>query len=123
MPFGSSTNSDPKTIAAIAQTLDNIIEGLERTATGFRTLKSLLPDLERKIAPKLDPKDPANKFEVGGLMKLTPRGVDVCYHLFDIGLRRYAVARAMGISFGAATHRYQTWKKEGGVNRAKRSPG
>ncbi|MEA2861133.1 MAG: hypothetical protein QOC72_3172 [Methylobacteriaceae bacterium] len=121
MPFGSSTSANPETIAAIAQTLENIIEGLERTATGCRTLKSLLPDPERKMAPNLDPKDPANKFEVGGLMKLTPRGVDVCNHLFEIGLSRYAVARAMGISFGAANHRFQTWKKRGGVE--KRSSG
>jgi DNA-binding NarL/FixJ family response regulator len=64
---------------------------------------------------------PANRSsdEVGGLEKLTPRGVEVCYRLFDRGLSRYAVARAMDISFGAATHRQAAWRKAGGVNRTK----
>ena len=68
---------------------------------------------------EFDPKDERNKHEVGGLMKLTPRGVEVCYRLFDQGKTRYSVATLMDISFGAATHRHLSWGKAGGVNREK----
>lgn len=63
-----------------------------------------------------DPKDPRNKLPDG---KLTDRGVEVCYRLFEAGLTRYAVAEAMGISYGAATHRLEAWKKAGAHKRPK----
>jgi hypothetical protein len=48
-----------------------------------------------------------------------PRGIEICCRLFDAGKSRYAVAALMDISFGAATHRLDAWKKLGGVNRNK----
>jgi hypothetical protein len=54
--------------------------------------------------------DSANKLEVGGLMKLTPQGIEICYRLFDAAKSRYDVATLMDISFGAATHRLEAWK-------------
>ena len=66
---------------------------------------------------KLDPGNPLNK---SGQL-LTKRGVEVCYRLFDMGKPRYAVKKAMGISYGAATHRFHAWEKLGGKNR-KRQP-
>lgn len=101
--------------AAIVEAIDNITAGLERVMTGFANLKVLLvpePDV-----PEFDPRDPANKNEDG---KLTERGVEVCYRLFDAGKSRYAVGAEMQISFSAATHRFEAWKKEGGVDRVKR---
>ncbi len=110
------TGYDP---AALAAAFDTITDALERVMTGIANLKNtLLPEGETEIAD-IDPKDPANKYEVGGLMKLTPRGVEICYRLFDAGKRRYAVKTLMDISFGAATHRYEAWQKLGGVNRVK----
>jgi len=103
--------------SAVGSTIDNITASLERVLAGFTHLRVLLvPDAD---ATELDPKDPANKYDVGGVRKLTPQGVDVCYRLFDSGRSRYAVSSLMGISFGAADHRYAVWKKLGGVNRAK----
>jgi len=52
-------------------------------------------------------------------MKLTPQGIEFCFRLFDAAKSRYAVATLMDISFGAATHRLEAWKKLGGVNRIK----
>lgn len=63
-----------------------------------------------------DPKDARNKLPDG---KLTARGVEVCYRLFDAGKTRYAVSEAMGISYGAATYRYAAWEKAGGPDRQK----
>ena len=109
--------------AAVSEALDNITGGLERVMAGFNNLKSLLmPDAVADTA-EFDPKDCSNKYEVGGLMKLTPRGVEICYRLFDAGKSRYAVATTMNISFGAANHRYEVWKKLGGVNRIKQPLG
>ena len=64
-------------------------------------------------------KDSANKYEVGGLMNLTRQGIEICYRLFDAAKSQYAVTTLMDISFGAATHRLEAWKKLGGVNRIK----
>jgi hypothetical protein len=97
--------------------LNEMKVGLERVQAGFNTLRGLL--IEGHDAEEFDPSDPANKHEIGGVMKLTPRAVEGCYRLFDAGKTRYAVASAMGISFGAATHRWEAWKKLGGVNRTK----
>lgn len=84
-------------------------------------IDSIMSDLERlrglvspKAPPTFNPKDPRNKMSDG---KLSPRGVEVCYRLFDAGKTRYAVKEALGISFGAATHRFQAWTKAGGVKR------
>ena len=104
----------------VGQALDTMTAGLEKMAAGLTTLRQLLAP---SAAPseEFDPKDPANKQEVGGVEKLTRRGVEICYRLFDQGTSRYGVAQAMGISFGAATHRYAAWEKAGGVHRTKDS--
>jgi hypothetical protein len=114
-----ATNSTIHNQAAIGAAIDNITAGLERVMTGFATLKSLLlPEAEADTL-EFDPADLANKYEVGGIMKLTNRGAEICYRLFDQGKSRYAVKSLMNISFGAATHRHLAWQKLGGVNRLK----
>ena len=65
----------------------------------------------------LDPQSPLNKNGVN----LSPRGIEVCYRFFDQGKTRYAVKRLLGISYGAATHRFHAWEKLGGKKR-KREP-
>jgi len=62
------------------------------------------------------PSDPRNKTCDG---KLTERGVECCYRLFDQGKSRYSVARELSISFAAATHRFSAWMKAGGKERRK----
>jgi hypothetical protein len=107
--------------AAVEAAFDNITDAFERVMAALGNLRSLLvPELSAD-AHEPDPKDPANKYEVGGVMKLTPRGVEVCYRLFDAGKSRYAVCNLMDISFGAATHRLDAWRKLGGANRVKQS--
>lgn len=91
---------------AIISAIDSIQEQLNR-------LRGLIQPSRMEAD---DPKDPRNKFPDG---KLTERGVEVCYRLFDAGMTRYAVKEAMGISYGAATHRMDVWKKAGAHNRSK----
>jgi hypothetical protein len=100
--------------AAAVAALEQMAEGLQRAAKGAAALASLL----RNDADGVDPRDPRNKVKVGSVMKLTPRGVEVCYQLFDAGLTRYAVADLMAISFAAATHRLAAYRKAGGARRA-----
>jgi hypothetical protein len=61
----------------------------------------------------LDVSSPLNKKGVN----LTPRGVEVCYRLFDRGDNRYKVKRKLNISYGAATHRFHAWQALGGKSR------
>jgi hypothetical protein len=83
-------------------------------------IDSIQADLDRLrglVQPQLkafDPADPRNKTCDG---KLTPQGVECCYRMFDEGKSRYSVARAMKISFAAATHRFSTWATAGGRKR------
>ena len=116
---GTTTYAVPDSQAAIGAAIDDITSGLERVMAGFADLKLLLVPEEAADTREFDPLDPANKYEVGGLEKLTKRGVEICYRLFDSRKTRYAVASLMKISFGAATHRYKAWEKVGGFNRVK----
>ena len=75
-----------------------------------------LKGLVEQAAPKYDPANPANKMADG---KLSEEGVECCYRMFDEGASRYSVARAMKISFAAATHRFTAWRKAGGEKRVR----
>ena len=83
-------------------------------------IASIEADLQRLKAmlevphEALDLANPHNKTTEG---KLTPDGVECCYRMFDAGESRYSVARAMKISFAAATHRFNAWSKAGGMKR------
>jgi DNA-binding CsgD family transcriptional regulator len=83
------------------------------------TIEKELARLKGLVQPQgsnLNPKDPRNRSADG---KLTPRGVETCYLLMDLGKSNYAVAEALGISFGAAKHRRGTYERAGGPNRQK----
>lgn len=58
---------------------------------------------------------------IGDRRALTPKGVEVCYRLFDSGHRRYRVAKFFQMSAGAMNFRYQQWLKAGGRNRVRAS--
>lgn len=102
-----------------ADAIDQVIDGLERAAAGFRALRTVLSE-DDEPEFEFDPRDPANKQEIGGVLKLTDQGEEICYRLFEAGKSRYAVSQLMGISYGAATHRYHAWEKAGGQNRQRR---
>jgi hypothetical protein len=100
----------------------NIIESQKLSAL-LKATRDNLDRIEAMLFPsenredELDPKNPLNKVGVN----LSPRGVEVCYRLFDAGKTRYAVKELLDISYGAATHRYHAWEKTGGKSR-KRQP-
>jgi hypothetical protein len=51
--------------------------------------------------------------------RLTRRGVEICYRLFDSGRSPMAVAHLMDISIYAARKRHKTWAALGGADREK----
>jgi len=104
---------------AVGAILDDIASSFERAMAGLSSLKAQLVPDNNSAGLDFDPKDPANKYLVGGLEKFTERGVEICYRLFDIGKTRYAVSELMDISFGAANHRFKAWEKAGGIGRTK----
>lgn len=91
------------------------------TSEAVALLDKIIQDAQRVralIQPKAadigDPKDPRNKTVDG---KLTPRGVEVLYRMFDQGLTRYAAADALSVSYAACSHRFGTYQKAGGKSR------
>ncbi|MEQ1941040.1 hypothetical protein ABMA32_01320 [Mesorhizobium sp. VNQ89] len=75
-----------------------------------------LKGMVESAVPRFDPANPHNKTVDG---KLSEEGVECCYRMFDEGASRYSVARQMKISFAAATHRFNAWRKAGGDKRTR----
>lgn len=93
---------DPKPALALIASIESDLQ----------RLKSLV---EQRIE-QFDPANPRNKTSDG---KLTGEGVESCFRLFDEGKSRYSVARQLKISFAAANHRFNQWRKAGGAKRQK----
>lgn len=66
----------------------------------------------------LDPSWPENRHSNGCL---TPRGIETCYRLYDLGRSPMAVAHLMNLSLVAARRRYRQWPTAGGADREKAS--
>lgn len=96
-------------IAALKKTVESVLAGLNSLEAQFAK-----PEPTNTLAG-IDPKDPRNKQPNG---KLTERGIEICYRMFDAGKSRYAVATAMDISFSAAEHRNARWHQLGGTQRS-----
>lgn len=64
-----------------------------------------------------DPSWPENRYDRG---RLTPRGVETCYQLFDMGKSAMAVAHMMDLSLASARKRERMWRELGGDQREKR---
>ncbi|MBK0022876.1 hypothetical protein L7D45_22005 [Brucella pseudogrignonensis] len=58
-----------------------------------------------------DPRHPSNQYDDG---RLTLRGEEICYRLFDQGLSPMAVAHLMGLQLTSVRNRQRSWVKLGG---------
>jgi hypothetical protein len=75
-------------------------------------------DLEETgLTGNFDPGWPENRYNRG---RLTPRGAEICYRLFDAGKSPLAVAHLMGISLAASRRRQRMWSAAGGAARVAR---
>jgi DNA-binding NarL/FixJ family response regulator len=111
--YTSHERATPMSSQSTAIDTNPLLDLIESIEDRLKQLRGLI---QPQAAPACDPRDPQNKGADG---KLTPRGVEICYRLFEAGKTRYGVAVAMGISHKAASHRHGAWKKAGGANRTK----
>jgi hypothetical protein len=97
--------------------LKDVMEKMTGLTIAVNNLQAMLdPSADHLDVEDFDPEDEAIK---GPDKKLTERGIEICYRLFDLGENRNRVASRMKISFTAATHRYESWQKLGGPQRTK----
>lgn len=73
---------------------------------------------ELSLAGLYDPRWPDNRY--GERQRLTPRGVETCYLLFDMGKSALAVAHIMELSLASARRRERLWRSAGAAARAAR---
>ena len=69
-----------------------------------------------EFAGKLDPWHPQNKMENG---RLTKRGAEICYRLFDAGRSPLAVAYIMRLTYPSSVARHKAWIKSGMTSRTR----
>lgn len=64
------------------------------------------------------PRWPENRYHRG---RLTPRGIEICYRLFDMGRSSMAVAHIMELSLSSTRIRERQWRALGGEHRSARN--
>jgi hypothetical protein len=82
----------------------------------IKTVNSELSLKGTKLRGTSSPQHPLSKYEDG---RLTKRGVEICYRLFDMGKSALAVAHLSGLSLTAARKRRKMWRAVGGATRTK----
>ena len=79
-------------------------------------LNSELDNIATAYRDESCPRHPSHTYNNG---RLTPRGVEICYRLFDDGYSKLAVAHAFGLSMSSVRHRQALWLKAGGKKRSR----
>jgi hypothetical protein len=98
--------------------LDRRIRKLVRERrAAIQTLNKELSFEGTELAGIFHPRWPENRYHRG---RLTPRGVEICYRLFDIGKSSMAVAHIMELSLSATRARERQWRALGGESRPAR---
>lgn len=96
--------------------LDRRIRKLVRERrTAIQALNKEMSIEATELVGDFHPRWPENRYHRG---RLTPRGVEVCYRLFDMGKSAMAVAHIMELSLSSARARERQWRTLGGETRA-----
>lgn len=107
-----------RALSADIKALDRRIRKLVRERRGaIATLNDELSLAGSPLTGLFDPGWPENRYDRG---RLTPRGVETCYQLFDMGKSAMAVAHLMDLSLASARKRESMWRDLGGNQREKR---
>lgn len=106
-------------LSADIKALEKRIRALIRTRRNdIARLNAELSLEGTELTGLFDPRWPGNRY--GTNQRLTPRGVETCYLLFDKGKSALAVAHMVGLSLTAARRRERMWRDLGGSDREKR---
>lgn len=117
---GMFFESTERVLSADLKTLERRIRALMRQRR--RDIAQLNAELLLKgsnLTGLFDPRWPENRY--GNRQRLTPRGVETCYLLYDMGKSPLAVAHLMDLSLTAARRRARLWEAAGGPNRERRA--
>ena len=93
-----------------------ITRQLAKRKKELNILNAELSTIDSKILNEIFPDHPLN-FASNG--KLTTRGIESCYRLFDLNISTLAVAHLMKLSYRATMNRRKAWEKVGGQHRQK----
>jgi hypothetical protein len=112
---------------ATERVLRTDIKGLERRIRklvrkrreDIKLLNSELSLRDTELVGVFDPRWPENRYDERA--RLTPRGIEICYRLFDLGKSAVAVAHLMGLSLASARRREKQWWTLGGAERQARA--
>ncbi len=91
-----------------------------KIAKQWKARQQQIGDLNKEMqsaiigSEETDPRHPSNHYDDG---RLTLRGEEICYRLFDQGLNPMAVAHLMGLQLTSARNRQRSWVKLGGKQR------
>jgi hypothetical protein len=88
---------------------------VDRRAT-VKELNSELDLRKTEFTGDLEPRHPLNHYDD---RRLTKRGLEICFRLFDLDKSPMAVAHLLGLSLIAIKRRYKQWKALGGKRRLK----
>nr|WP_321361389.1 hypothetical protein [uncultured Hyphomonas sp.] len=111
--FDAAEKSLKQELKSLRLKIDNLFREREREIAAINAeLKSIHSTFRGEAAPN----HWHQKYDNG---RLTPRGVEVCYRLFDEAYSLVTVAYAMGLSLRSATKRQEMWREAGGKKRVK----
>ncbi len=91
-----------------------------KIAKQWKARQQQIDDLNKQMQSAIigsgetDPRHPSNRYDDG---RLTLRGEEICYRLFDQGLTPMAVAHLMGLQLTSVRNRQRNWVKLGGKQR------
>lgn len=111
-------NATEKVLMADLKALESRISKLLRARRDdIRAVNDELSLEGTELTGTFGPGWPENRYGQG---RLTPRGIEICYRLFDMGKSPMAVAHLMGLSLSSARWRQRLWAKAGGNRRIPR---
>lgn len=109
--FHSAERTFLDDLKRLRRRIDSLMAQRQREVTELGTETSVEGT---ELVGDLHPRHPLNQYDGG---RLTQRGVEVCYRLFDLGRSPLAVAHMMDLSLRAVRHRYKQWVAAGRKDR------
>jgi len=110
-------NATERTLTADLKSLESRIGKLLNVRRNDIHMVNEQLDLEgTELIGPLHPSRPENRYGNG---RLTPRGIETCYRLFDIGKSPMTVSHLMRLSLSATRRRQHLWTASGGAKRVR----
>lgn len=91
-----------------------IIALMKKRKADIATLNAELSLEGTELNEELHPRHPLNQYANG---RLTRRGEEICYRLFDLGKSQHATAQLMGLALPSIRARFRKWRQIGGRKR------